>query len=60
MKYKVHRFDIDMSKDQSKIEQYLNNLAGEVITIIPSVEPKFTGGGMGAKTNFLLIIEKIN
>ena len=58
MKYRVHRFDLDLTKDQSNLEQFLNNLAGEVVSIIPSVDPKFTLGGMGAKVNFLLIIEK--
>jgi hypothetical protein len=58
MRYRVHRFDIDMSKDQSKLEQFLNHLEGEVVTIIPSVNPKFTPGGMGAKVDFLLIVEK--
>jgi len=58
VKYRVHRFDIDMTKDQSKLEQFLNNLNGEVAAIIPSVDPKFTPGGMGAKVNFLLIVEK--
>ena len=58
MRYRVHRFDIDMSKDQIKLEQFLNQLEGEVVTIIPSVHPKFTGGGMGATVNFLLIVEK--
>ena len=60
MKYRVHRFNIDMNKDQSQLEQYLHSLEGEVVSIIPNVDPKFTPGGMGAKTNFLLIIEKIN
>ena len=58
MKYRVHRFDLDLTKDQTNLEQFLNNLAGEVVSIIPSVDPKFTPGGMGAKVNFLLIIEK--
>ena len=58
MKYRVHRFEIDMNKDQSKLEQYLNNLHGEVVSIISSVNPKFTPIGIGAKTNFLYIIEK--
>jgi hypothetical protein len=49
---------MDMTKDQSKLEQFLNNLNGEVVAIIPSVHPKFTPGGMGAKVNFLLIVEK--
>ena len=59
MKYRVHRFDLDMTKDQSKLEQFLNSLDGEVVSIIPSVDPKFTPGGMGAKVSFLLIVEKI-
>lgn len=58
MRYRVHRFDTDMTKDQSKLEQFLNGLEGEVVAIIPSVNPKFTGGGMGAKVDFLLIVEK--
>jgi hypothetical protein len=60
MKYRVHRFDLDMNKDQSKLEQFLNNLDGEVVSIIPGVNPKFTPGGMGAKVTYLLIVEKIN
>jgi hypothetical protein len=59
MKYRVNRFEIDMNKDQSRLEQFLNNLDGEVVSVIPSVNPKFTPGGMGAKVNFLLVIEKI-
>jgi len=58
MKYRIHRFDMDMTKDQSKLEQFLNSLEGKVVAIIPSVNPKFTPGGMGAKVNFLLIVEK--
>jgi len=58
MKYRVHRFDMDMNKDQNKLEQYLNNLEGEVVSVIPNVKPRFTPG-YGSKVNFLLIIEKI-
>jgi hypothetical protein len=58
MRYRVHRFDIDMSRDQRDLEHFLNSLEGEVVAIIPSVNPRFTAGGMGAKVNFLLIVEK--
>jgi len=47
-----------MTKDQSKLEKFLNNLKGEAVAVIPNVNPKFTPGGMGAKVNFLLIVEK--
>jgi hypothetical protein len=47
-----------MTKDQRKLEQFLNSLDGEVVAIIPSVTPKFTVRGAGATVNFLLIVEK--
>jgi hypothetical protein len=59
VRYRVHRFDINMTKDQRELEQFLNDLDGEVVAIIPSVNPKFTAGGMGATVDFLLIVEKI-
>lgn len=59
IKYKVHRFDIDMDKDQVRLEQFLNNLEGEVVTIIPNVKPTFQLMGATAKVNFLLIVEKL-
>jgi len=58
LKYRVHRLDFNVEKDQNKLEQFLNELEGEVVAIIPSVKPKFTPGGMGAQTDFLLIVEK--
>ena len=57
-RYRVHRFDVKMTADQSRLEQFLNNLDGEVVAIIPSIYPKFTWGGMGAKVYFLWIVEK--
>jgi hypothetical protein len=58
--YKVHRLDIKMTREEGKLEQFLNSLEGEVVAIIPSVLPKFTAGGMGAKVYFLWIIEKLS
>ena len=56
MKYRVHRFEIRMTTDQSKLEQFLNNLEGEIIAIIPNV----TLGAMWAhRVDFLLIVEKL-
>lgn len=57
--YRVHRFNIKMTEDQTRLEEFLNNLKGEVISIIPNVTPKFTPGGMGAEVDFLYIVEKI-
>jgi hypothetical protein len=48
-----------MEKDQEKLKQFLNNLNGEVVSIIPNVKPTFKPMGATAKIDFLLIIEKI-
>lgn len=60
MKYDIHRFDIDMRKDQDKLKQFLNNLKGEVVAIIPNTKPTFQLMGATAKTDFLLIVEKLH
>ena len=48
MKYSVHRFDIDMTKDQNRLEKFLNELEGEVVSIFPNIRPKFLGMGATA------------
>ena len=60
MKYKVHQLEIKLKSDKDKLENFLNNLKGEVITIIPNVRPVFQGMGATAKIDFLLIVEKVN
>ena len=57
MKYKVHRLEIKMENDQNRLEQYLNILEGEVVSIIPNVKPFFLL--YGSKVNSILIVEKI-
>ena len=59
MKYKVHQFEIDMRRDREKLEQFLNNLEGEIVSIIPNVKPTFQLMGATAKVDFLLIVEKV-
>lgn len=49
-----------MRRDQASFEQFLNNLEGEVVSVIPNVSPSYTWGGMGAKVRYLWVIEKMN
>jgi len=58
MKYIVHRIDVKRDSMQEKLERFLNNLDGEVISIIPNVRPTFQGMGATAKVDFLLVVEK--
>jgi hypothetical protein len=55
MKYRVHRFNIRMTADQTKLEQFLNSLEGEVVAIIPNVTPF-----PATFVDFLLIVEKMS
>ena len=59
MKYKVHYFPLKMTKDQNRLEDFLNNLKGEVVSIIPNVKPTFLPMGATAMVDFLLIVEKL-
>ena len=54
MKYRVHRFNIRMTADQTKLEQFLNSLEGEVVAIIPNITPV-----PATFVDFLLIVEKV-
>jgi len=56
VKYKVHRFDLKMTQDQGKLEQFLNGLDGEVVAVVPNVTVHVF---WIHKVDFLLIVEKI-
>jgi len=57
MRYKVHRLNIKLAKEPEMLENFLNNLKGEVISIIPDVESLFLC--YGSKVRSIVIIEKI-
>ena len=54
--YRVHRFDLHMSADQSKLEQFLNSLHGEIVAIIPNITVQIF---WAHRVDFLLIVEKV-
>ena len=60
MKYRVHRVEVKSDNMQEKLEQFLNKLDGEVISVLPNVRPTFQFMGATAKIDFLLIVEKVN
>jgi hypothetical protein len=54
--YRVHRYDIRMTADQSKLEQFLNSLEGEIVAILPNVTMSFF---RIRRVDFLFIAEKL-
>jgi len=57
MKYKIHRFSLKMTADQSILEKFLNSLHGEIVAIIPNVTLGFF---WAHRVDFLLIVEKVS
>ena len=60
MKYRVHQLEVKKDMAQERLERFLNQLEGEVQSIVPYISPTFQGMGATAKIDFLLIVEKIN
>ena len=57
MKYKIHRFNLKMTADQSVLEKFLNSLQGEIVAIIPNITLGFL---WAHRVDFLLIVEKVS
>jgi len=55
MKYRIRRFNISMRRVKNNLEQFLNSLKGEVISIVPNVKLGFFFVPI---VDFLLITEK--
>lgn len=58
MSYRVHKYQLGKEIDELDLERYLNELKGEVISIIPNIIPKFHMMGATAGYDYLLIVEK--
>ena len=56
MRYRVHRFDIRMTRDKEGLERFLNSLEGEVVSIVPNV--KWAAFWIH-KVDFLLVVERL-
>jgi hypothetical protein len=56
MKYRIHRYNLKMTTDQSQLEAFLNSLQGEIVAIIPNVSIRVF---WVHAIDFLLIVEKV-
>lgn len=61
-KYTVHQLEVKGKDIQNTLEQFLNNLDGEVISILPSIKkgslPQIYG--VSERVDYLIIVEKIS
>ena len=60
-KYRVHRLEIKGGDIYNKLEQFLNDLEGEVVSILPTIKKSSLPQiyGVTGKVDFLTIVEKI-
>ena len=56
MRYRVHRFDLRMTQDQHRLEEFLNSLEGEVVAVIPNVTIAFM---WAHRVDFVLVVERL-
>ena len=59
MQYRVHRLEVKQETAQLKLENFLNQLEGEILSIIPFTTPIFKGMGATAQVTFVLVVEKV-
>lgn len=59
MKYKVHKLEVTKNEAQQQLEQFINSLRGEVVSVVPYVAPLFRPWGATSNVKFLLVVEKL-
>lgn len=59
MNYKVHRLEVNSKNMQEKLQQFLNKVNGEVVSVFPNVRPTFKLMGATSKIDSLIIVEKV-
>lgn len=59
MNHRVHRLEVNNTNIQERLEQFLNQLKGDVVAVFPNIIPTFQGMGATSKVDSLIIVEKI-
>ena len=59
MKYRVSRIDVKTGDMQEKLENFINKMDGDLISVIPNVKPTYLPIGGAAKVDYILVVENI-
>jgi len=57
MKYRIHCLEVNEDDFQCQLAKFVNDLEGEVVSVVPHVTQKFLR--YGAKIDYILVVEKI-
>ncbi len=56
MRYRVHRFDLQMTRDAGNLQRFLDTLDGDIVAIIPNVTIQVL---WKPQVDFVLVVEKV-
>ena len=61
MKYRVHRYEVNLEQDERSLEEFLNGLTGDVISVFPHVRKPSLPWIYGLKrsVNFVIVVERL-
>lgn len=59
MRHRVHRLKVHEDTAHEELERFVNDLEGELVTVVPFVVPVFMPFGGAARTTWLLVVERL-
>ena len=61
MKYRVHRLEMDLSRYDNQLEEFLNGLAGDVVSVLPHQSRPSLAWIYGLKrsVDFVIVVERL-
>ena len=59
MKYRVNRLNVKTDNMQEKLENFINKMDGDLISVFPNAKPTFQMMGATTKIDYILIVEKL-
>ncbi len=62
MSYRVHRLEVDLDQGAGPLEEFLNGLSGEVISVLPHVRRPSLAWiyGLRRSVDFVIVVEKVS
>lgn len=58
MRHRVHRLKVHQDTVHEELERFVNDLEGELVTVVPFVSPLFQPMGATSRTTWLLVVER--
>ena len=62
MRYRVHRFEVDLNRGERPLEEFLNRLSGEVVSVLPHVRKPSLAWiyGLSRSVDFVVVVVRVS